>query len=330
MKEDIPFYLKKSRKKRLQKKKRICFLTFLVIVLSVLGITIKSSLPPGGGILQRNDLPVAQSQSSAPARRYLDNIYSTSAILADASNGHVLAEREPDQRIFPASLTKIMTAIIAIESVPDLNQTITLQQEFFAGLYEQEAAMAGFQPGEQVKMIDLIYGILLPSGAECCTAVENLIAGSEEQFAALMNEKAAEIGMNDTHFCNATGLHDENHYSTVKDIALLLRYALQNNIFRTAFTAESYNVQPTNIHTNGFTLQSNLFKNLESSNVTGGNILGGKTGYTEQAGLCLASLAVIHQREYLLVTVHAEPSSSEPVHILDAVNIYEQVSLYKQ
>ena len=186
--------------------------------------------------------------------------------------------------------------------------------------------MAGFQPGEEVRLKDLLYGILLPSGAECCLAFADRIAGSEEQFAVMMNEKAKELRMKDTHFTNSTGLQDSDHYSTVKDISILLRYALKNDVFRTVFTARRYSTRPSNLHPEGFTFYSTMFQSLEGRETADGEILGGKTGYTKGAGLCLASLARIHGKEYILVTAKAEGNhETEPFHILDAVSVYNQI-----
>lgn len=186
--------------------------------------------------------------------------------------------------------------------------------------------MAGFLPGEEASFRELLYGVLLPSGAECCMEFAYRIAGSEEAFAAMMNEKAQELELYDTHFCNATGLHDPQHYSTVEDIAQLLQYALQNQTFREAFTSSRYSTFPTVQHPEGFTFYSTMFTAMESPEVTGGVILGGKTGYTEEAGLCLASLAEIEGKEYILVTANAAGShQTEPYHTIDAANVYSQV-----
>lgn len=256
----------------------------------------------------------------------LEHLYSPYAILLDADSGETLAGMNTQEKIYPASLTKIMTAFLAAEYTEDMEETVTLPDEIFGRLYVQNASMAGFEPGEPVRLEDLFYGILLPSGAECCVAFADRISGSEEEFAALMNQKADELGMKDTHFCNSTGLHDPDHYSTVKDISILLQYALKNETFRNAFTAHSYTSFPSEWHADGLTFYSTLFKNMESAEVAGGEILGGKTGYTEEAGLCLASLAKINGKEYILVTAGADGDhNTKPFHILDAVDVYNQV-----
>ncbi|WKB36567.1 hypothetical protein QS257_05870 [Terrilactibacillus sp. S3-3] len=129
----------------------------------------------------------------------------------------------------------MMTAIVAIENLPDLKKEITLTHSVFQGLSEADASMAGFQPGENVRAIDLLYGALLPRGAESCVGLADYVAGSEKDFVGMMNQKAADLGMHNTHFENSTGLQNENHYTTVKDLAILLSYALQNDTFREIF-----------------------------------------------------------------------------------------------
>lgn len=256
----------------------------------------------------------------------LDNLYSPYAILTDVSSGNVLSECNSRDKIYPASLTKIMTAIVAIENTEDLEERITLPYEIFPPLYAQNASMAGFQPGEEVSLKDLLYGIMLPSGAECCIGFARWVAGSEEQFVSMMNEKAEELGMKRTHFSNSTGLHDPEHYSTVEDISILLEYALKNGDFRAVFTCSRYSTHPSNEHPDGFTFYSTMFKDMDSTQVTGGEIIGGKTGYTEEAGLCLASLAQINGKEYILVTAKANGThETEQFHILDAIYVYDQI-----
>lgn len=195
----------------------------------------------------------------------------------------------------------------------------------FAGLYEQDATQAGFQPGETVRAIDLLYGAMLPSGAECCIALADTVGGSRDGFVEMMNKKAQQLGMNKTHFCDTTGLHDSDHYSTVRDIAVLLRYALKNDTFREIIESPRHSTGVTNIHPSGITYYSTMFKNLSDTSVTGGHILGGKTGYTSEAGLCLASFAKIYDREYILVTAGAAGNTGSALHVQDAVTIYNRL-----
>lgn len=149
----------------------------------------------------------------------------------------------------------------------------------------------------------------------------------EEAFVSRMNQKAAELGMTATHFCNPTGLHDPEHVSTVRDMARLTEAALQNETFRKLFTTERYTVPATNCHPQGFTMHSTLLSQLDGTELHRGRILGGKTGYTGEAGLCLASLAEVKGRKYILVTAGAVGNhSTAPYHIEDAVTVYRRVS----
>ena len=256
----------------------------------------------------------------------LDTLNSPYAILMDASTGEILAAQNADTQMYPASMTKILTAVTAMENVGSLDETVTMPYEIYESLYEEGASMAGFEAGEQASVRELLYGVILPSGAECCITLADLIDGSQSAFVQRMNEKAQELGMNSTHFVTCTGLHDAQHYSTVRDIAVLLQYALQNSDFREIFTAHSYSVAPTAQHPEGFTFYSTMFQSLGDASVTGGEILGGKTGYTEEAGLCLASLAQVNGREYILVTAGAPGShDTEPLHTIDAKAVYNRI-----
>lgn len=258
-------------------------------------------------------------------------LYSPCAVLINRDTGEILMDMDGGERIYPASLTKIMTAIVAIEHTDDFTQRVTVEKNVFEDLCEKDASMAGFEPGEEVSLRDLLYGILLPSGAECCLTYARHVAGTEAAFVDLMNQKAEELGMCRTHFSNTTGLHEENHYTTAEDMAALLQYALSNETFREAFTSKTYDVEPTNIHPKGICLQSTLSKGIEEIEMEGKAmeaemILGGKTGYTDEAGLCLASLAEISGQEYILVTAGAVGShQTEPYNILDALEVYQRL-----
>ena len=127
------------------------------------------------------------------------------------------------------------------------------------------------------------------------------------------------VVLEQTHFTNCTGLHDDNQYSTVEEIGLILCSALKNKTFHKVFTTQTYTVGASEVHPDGFTFSSTMFKNMESPTVIGGEIKGGKTGYTDEAGHCLASMAEIQGREYILVTAGwaADPRTSQ-YHINDA------------
>ncbi len=255
-----------------------------------------------------------------------DGLNSPNAILVLLEDNTILMQKNSEQRIYPASLTKIMTALVAIEELDELEKEVELPDAIFQELYKADASMAGYLPGEKVRAIDLLYGVMLPSGAECSTGLAANISGSEQKFVKLMNKKASYLGMNDTHFTNSTGLQDGDHYTTVKDLSILLSYALKNDVFRELFTTPRYSTPPTNKHPDGITFYSTMFKNMKDTRIEGGSILGGKTGYTAEAGLCLASLAQKDGSEYILVTAGARGDhETEQYNISDAYFVYNKL-----
>lgn len=255
-----------------------------------------------------------------------DKLNSPNAILIRLTDAAVLMQKKSEEKIYPASLTKMMTAIVAIENLPNLSEKIKLTNAAFQDLYKADASMAGFEPGEQVRAMDLLYGVMLPSGAECSIGLANETGGSEKNYVKMMNQKAEALGMKNTHFENSTGLHNKNHYTTVKDLAILLSYALQNDTFREIFTSSRYSTPPTNKHPGGITFNSTMFEELNNQNITHGEILGGKTGYTEEAGLCLASLAKVGRQEYILISAGAKGNHySQQYNITDALAVYNSI-----
>lgn len=207
---------KKRRKNSLQSKIIILIAEILVVV----SLLLVFSQNFGFG----TQITIWINQLTKPSVQELDitGINSSYAVLMQAGTGKVIGDINGDTQMYPASMTKIMTTIVAIENLSDLDQQITLTNDMVADLYAQDATQAGFQPGETAPAIDYLYGVMLPSGAECCRALAVTIAGSEDAFVDLMNQKAEKLGLDNTHFCNTTGLHADNHYSTAKDIATLL------------------------------------------------------------------------------------------------------------
>lgn len=256
-----------------------------------------------------------------------ENLHSSSGYLIRVSDKAAMMDKNGSERVYPASLTKIMTVIVALEKLPDLDERVVLNSNMIRELYEKGASMADFVGGENVTVRDLLYGAMLPSGADACVGLAQKITGSEEAFVEMMNQKADELGLKDTHFVTSTGLHDENHYSTCKDMTELLIYALDNENFRTIYTAENYTTSSTPTHPKGITYENTMFKKMDSKELNNGGIIeGGKTGYTSYAGLCLSSLAKVGEEEYILVTAQADGSpDTEQYNITDAFAVYNQI-----
>ena len=242
------------------------------------------------------------------ATKTLDlELYSSSAVLVDVQSGTVLAEKGMDEKIYPASMTKVMTLLVAAENLPDPDATFTMTQAIIDPIYLAGASMAGFVDGETVTMRDLLYGAVVPSGAEATEALAQAVAGSEEAFVAMMNEKAAALGLTNTHFMNTSGLHDENHYSTVREIALILQGGLQNETCAEVLRAENYRASKTEQHPDGLAMTNKfLYRVHHEYNLGGAEIIAAKTGYTAEAMNCCASAGKTPDgRDVLCVTANA-------------------------
>lgn len=247
------------------------------------------------------------AQASENTRTLDLELYSSSAVLVDVQSGTVLAEKGMDEKIYPASMTKVMTLLVAAENLPDLDATFTMTQAIIDPLYLAGASMAGYVNGETVTMRDLLYGAVVPSGAEATEALAQAVAGSEEAFVAMMNEKAAALGLANTHFMNTSGLHDENHYSTVREIALILQAALENETCTEILSAENYRASETEQHPDGLAMTNKfLYRVHHEYALNGAEITAAKTGYTAEAMNCCASAGITPDgRSVICVTANA-------------------------
>ena len=225
------------------------------------------------------------------------------AILVDADAGLVVAEKNGSAKMYPASMTKVMTLLVACEHITDLSEKLEITQDIVDYVKKEGASNCGFKAGEQVTMLDLLYGLILPSGADAALALVRRIAGSEEQFVALMNQKAQQLGISaTTHFTNCTGLYNDNHYSSAEDMAIIMRAASQNSVAATILTTRSYTTQANNKRTTGLSF-SNLFLKRIDTQTTGGQVNFAKTGYVAKAGNCAVSyFTAASGRHYICVT----------------------------
>lgn len=225
------------------------------------------------------------------------------AILVDADAGLVVVEKNGSAKMYPASMTKVMTLLVACEHITDLSEKLEITQDIVDYVKKEGASNCGFKAGEQVTMLDLLYGLILPSGADAALALVRRIAGSEEQFVALMNQKAQQLGISaTTHFTNCTGLYNDNHYSTAEDMAIIMRAAAQNSVAATILTTRSYTTQANNKRTTGLSF-SNLFLKRIDTQTTGGQVNFAKTGYVAKAGNCAVSyFTAASGRHYICVT----------------------------
>lgn len=234
-----------------------------------------------------------------------NDIKSTYISLLDVSNNQIIAGKDPDAKIYPASMTKVMSLIVAVENISDLNEKYTFNKTELNDLYLESASVAGFSVDESVKAIDLLYGLILPSGADAAGALAKMASGSEESFVALMNAKCEELGLKNTHFCNPSGLHDENQYTTSTEMAMIMSYAMKNVTCAKVLSTYQYTTDATPQHPEGILLTSTMFSRMYGTEVEGVTIKAGKTGYTDQAHNCLVSYAVKDGKEYIAVTAAA-------------------------
>ena len=186
-----------------------------------------------------------------------------------------------------------------------------------------EASVAGFLNGETITMTDLLYGLILPSGADAALALAEKISGSEAEFVKLMNQKVKALGLKDTHFVNTSGLYDSDHYSTAYDMAVILETALKNPVCKKVLSTYQYTTSVTPQHPEGIPLSATLFEYMYGTEPETATILGGKTGFVNEAGYCIASYGTgkATNDEYIVVTL--KNSSRWPA-------FYGQIDLYKQ
>lgn len=246
------------------------------------------------------------------------NLYSTNYIFLDADTGQVLSAKKQDEQISIASLTKMMTVLLAIENSSSLNQTVTITDEMIDGLYEEQASVAGYVTGDTTTVLDLCYAAAIPSAADAANALAIQIGGSFEKFYQMMNDKAAQLGMDHTVFKSAHGLDREGQYSTVEDVSKLLRYALQNPTFKEIFSTKEHTTQATTYYPFGIPLASTIWAYADTYGYNLANLSGGKTGYTLQAGRCIAYWATVNDMNIIAVTAGASTNVEQYSNLSDA------------
>lgn len=224
-----------------------------------------------------------------------------------------LYAKHSEEKIYPASMTKLMTAMVALDYIEDLSQVVTLEKYDFEGLWEAGASQVGFKVGEQATYRDLIYGIILPSGADACRAVARSLFGSEEKMAEVMNQKAAELGLANTHFVNTSGLHDKDHYTTVYEMGVITKEALKDPFLKEVFSTRTYRSEISNRY-----MASSILKLRWRSGINIDHIVGCKTGYTSDSKSCLSALVNCDGNEVIVILAKAE---SSPDYVADAKTI---------
>ena len=214
-------------------------------------------------------------------------VTSEAAALFDEDGREVLYSKDAFERLYPASITKVMTALVALE-YGNLSDQVTVTED--AVITESGATLCGIEPGDVLTLEQLLYGLMLPSGNDAGAAIAVHIAGSIEAFADMMNAEADRIGAVDTHFVNPHGLHDPDHYTTAYDLYLIFHEAMKNPVFReiTGTTAYTASYRDRSGQTVSKTWKGgNWFMTGERETPAGITVIGGKTGTTQAAGYCL-------------------------------------------
>lgn len=253
---------------------------------------------------------------------FSEAVISTNGILVDADSDTIIAEKGAYDRISPASMTKVLTVLVAAEALEkkEMDDTFTITLEITDYSYVHGCSNVGFLDGEPVTVKDLFYGTILPSGGDAAVGLATYVAGSQEAFVELMNAKLAELGLaENAHFTNCVGIYDENHYCTVYDLAVIMKAAMENELCREILSAHSYTTVPTVQHPEGITISNWFLRRIEDKD-TGGLVLGGKTGFVNQSGSCAVSYQEnLNGKDYICVTAG---SSSSWCCIYDHVEIY--------
>ena len=239
----------------------------------------------------------------------------------------VLSKNE-NERLPMASLTKIMTVRVALKHIPDLAATAPVDTDAYHRAVDMNASMAGFRGGEATSYRDLLYATMLRSAGEAADSLAINISGSMDNFVAMMNQEAEDLGLKNTSYANADGMDNPKNYQSAKDCAMLIKDSLEDGNFRAIFTKRDFVTRPTLDHPDGVYLESTVFSHLKKYNQNGFEIIGGKSGTTDKAGLCWATLAEKNGKEYILVVMGVPYDDIDNLNdgqIEETLRIYESI-----
>lgn len=275
---------------------------------------------PLGGAIPPQNAVFGMTEATAG---FSETILSEYGVFIDAQSGEILAQKEAYTRMNPASMTKMLTILVAAEhlTAEDLEKTATITIDITDYSYVNDCSNTGYALDEEVTVRDLFYGTILPSGADSALALAIYVAGSHEAFVDLMNERLVQMGLGETsHFTNCVGVYDEAHYSTAYDMAVILKATVDNPFCREVMAAHTYTTSLTEEHPEGLLISNWFLRRIEDKD-THGEVLCAKTGYVDQAGSCAASLGRDEEgKEYLCVTAGSNSTWT---------CIYDQVELYQ-
>ncbi len=256
---------------------------------------------------------------------YADNeptIYSEGAILIEASTGTVLYEKNANEVFEPASTTKILTALLAIEKC-DLNEVATASSTAINGI-PSNYAIADIRVGEQFTIEQLLNVMLIHSANEAANVIAEHVAGSQEEFAKMMTKRAQELGCKNSNFVNANGIENENHYTTAYDLALIMKQCVKNDTFKKIISTEKYTLPSTELNEENRYFQNNNSLIIKGDKYYYQYCVGGKTGYTKEAKNCMVSLASKDGMDLIAVVLKGETTETgESARNRDTINLFE-------
>lgn len=281
--------------------------------------SVEGGLLPGediGTAAEANTQPLPQIQTiqykftEAPVvGRIPEEVVSKYAVLVDCDTNQIIAGKDMYTHMIPASMIKVLTVLTAYDYVDDMDATTEITIDVTDYSFVNDCSNVGYGIGDRATIKDLFYGTILPSGADAAIALAKYCAGGKwEDFVPLMNQKIEELGLKDTHVTNCVGIHEEDHYSTAYDMAVILRTAMDNPFLKEVLSAHTYNTSPTKDHPEGILISNWYLRRIEDKDCHG-LVVGGKTGYVDASGSCCASFAEDKNGKlYILVTASSTTS----------------------
>ncbi len=250
------------------------------------------------------------------------DITARAGMLVSMDTGEILYSNNIDQKMYPASLTKIMTVTLMLESEKyDPAGKVAMTKEVQQLISGTGSAVSNFQIGEEITQLDLVYTVLMSSFGDCAYLAAIYYGGSVDGFVAMMNEKANELGLTGTHYSNPVGLHEEENYTTARDVYTIMSYALKNETFKTVCGTSRYTIEATNMSGKRILSTTNFLLD-NTTNYYYQYAKGGKTGYTDEAGRCLVSFASYNGYNYMCVLMNCPPNADKRYEFIESAELY--------
>ncbi len=262
---------------------------------------------------------------SFPASAYQINEYELNceaAMVISLDTGDILYAKNHTERLYPASITKLMTAIVMVENIDDLDNTYMTYTKTANNLILGTGSVVyNLNIGEKMKAREALASLLITSHGDTAYMIAEHVGGTIENFVDMMNKKAEEMGLVDTHFVNPVGLHDDEHYTTAADIYVFAKYAFEIDIIKEMASKATYKMEATNIHGERTIANSNLLIN-PNSNVYYEPAICGKTGFTDEAGRCLVTTASNGVYNYMAIVLNAKTKNGKRYDFIDSENMF--------